>query len=187
MLWRALLCATWLLPGARSFLGGARQARGIRPLLGVKAPDDSAREPVIIDVVFTHTMADFDSLASAAGLAKLWAHEEVQEKGRSNKVKQVVVLPRGSHPNVQSFLSLHKHLFPIVRLKWLNQEVAAGRAVLRRAALVDCQRRDRIGPAAPLLDDYHHGDAPGRGRAVDRRGGHVACLGDPRGHGVAHF
>ena len=93
MLWRALLCATWLLPGARSFLGGARQARGIRPLLGVKAPDDSAREPIIIDVVFTHTMADFDSLASAAGLAKLWAHEEVQEKGRSNKVKQVVVAP----------------------------------------------------------------------------------------------
>ena len=54
-----------------------------------------------------------DALASAVGLAKVWAHDEdIGER------RVYVVLPRGAHPNVESFLGLHQNLFPIRRLKW---------------------------------------------------------------------
>jgi len=105
-----------------------------------KVPDE-------VDVVITHTMCDFDALASAVGLAKVWSHDEdIGER------RVYVVLPRGAHPNVESFLSLHQNLFPIRRLKWLTHEIAADRIKVRRAGMVDCQRRDRIGHAAALLD-----------------------------------
>ncbi|KAL3911773.1 MAG: hypothetical protein SGILL_007150, partial [Bacillariaceae sp.] len=59
-----------------------------------------------------------------------------------------VVLPRGAHPSVQRFLALHKHLFPIRSLKSLPPDLSK----LNRLALVDAQRRDRIGPAEHLLE-----------------------------------
>jgi hypothetical protein len=149
----------------------------------------------LLDVVLTHTMADFDALASAVGLAKVWAAdwkalEEEQgagarvggggsggsssgSSGSSNEV--CVVMPRGAHPVVAEFLALHKHLFPIRSLKEVTAEAKKGAAavaantaaatggvsggggggggvVLNRVALVDCQRRDRVGPASGLLD-----------------------------------
>lgn len=120
------------------------------------------------NVVLTHCTADFDSLASAVGLAKLWSSEgpiggkaalsddnggdsgEAQEDDAyksSSTVPTFVVLPRGAHPGVQKFLALHKHLFPIRSLKSLPSDLSS----LNRLGLVDAQRRDRLGPAEPLL------------------------------------
>lgn len=111
------------------------------------------------NVVLTHCTADFDSLASAVGLAKLWSIENVGKDlagGRVDKafdspshVPTFVILPRGAHPGVQRFLGLHKHLFPIRSLKSLLQSDCV--SSLHRLALVDAQRRDRLGPAEPLL------------------------------------
>lgn len=141
------------------------------------------------NVVLTHATADFDSLAAAVGLARLWTedsknsdddkhhtqevkinnqpqqqqqhdnnkhvnnhhddHEEEQEAAAfsTSRVPTFVVLPRGAHPGVQRFLALHKHLFPIRSLKSLPNDLSG----LNRLALVDAQRRDRLGPADVLL------------------------------------
>jgi len=129
------------------------------------------------NVVLTHCTADFDSLASAVGLAKLWASTTMEEEDNTNPidassssggngtgneeeektvtkdfdsashVPTFVVLPRGAHPGVQRFLALHKHLFPIRSLRSLPDDLTG----LNRLGLVDAQRRDRIGPAENLL------------------------------------
>lgn len=106
------------------------------------------------NVVLTHCTADFDSLASAVGLARLWSvkcHGNVTktpEFDSGSHVPTYVVLPRGSHPSVQRFLALHKHLLPIRSLKSLPDDLSG----LNRLGLVDAQTRDRVGPAATLLD-----------------------------------
>ncbi len=106
------------------------------------------------NVVLTHCTADFDSLASAVGLAKLWScqnEREVVDKSKfdsSSHLPTFVVLPRGAHPSVQRFLALHKHLFPIRSLRSLPEDLSG----LNRLGLVDAQRRERIGPAEHLLD-----------------------------------
>ena len=111
------------------------------------------------NVVLTHCTADFDSLASAVGLAKLWSFhrppedddeddEEDDDYDRSTSgYPTFVVLPRGAHPVVQRFLALHKHLFPIRSLKSLPNDLNK----LHRLALVDAQRKDRIGPGESLI------------------------------------
>jgi hypothetical protein len=105
------------------------------------------------NVVLTHCTADFDSLASAVGLAKLWSNEhpatdkESSEFQSSKLLPTFVVLPRGAHPAVQKFLSLHKHLFPIRSLRSLPSDLSG----LNRLGLVDAQRRDRVGPAEHLI------------------------------------
>ena len=110
------------------------------------------------NVVLTHCTADFDSLASAVGLAKLWSGEGTPVDAKENSpgddayksssnVPTFVVLPRGAHPGVQKFLALHKHLFPIRSLKSLPSDLST----LNRLGLVDAQRRDRLGPAEHLL------------------------------------
>eukprot|EP00544_Gedaniella_sp_CCMP2646_P014290 CAMPEP_0202488054 /NCGR_PEP_ID=MMETSP1361-20130828/6200_1 /ASSEMBLY_ACC=CAM_ASM_000849 /TAXON_ID=210615 /ORGANISM="Staurosira complex sp., Strain CCMP2646" /LENGTH=781 /DNA_ID=CAMNT_0049117553 /DNA_START=156 /DNA_END=2501 /DNA_ORIENTATION=- len=102
------------------------------------------------NVVLTHCTADFDSLASAVGLAKLWSNPNTEQDSfdsSSSNVPTFVVLPRGAHPGVQRFLALHKHLFPIRSLKSLPTDLSG----LNRLGLVDAQRRDRIGPAEHLL------------------------------------
>ena len=120
------------------------------------------------NVVLTHCTADFDSLASAVALAKVWT-------ATSTSVPTFVVLPRGAHPGVQRFLALHKHLFPIRSLKSLPKRG------LQKLALVDAQRRDRLGPAEPLIDqatsitvvDHHvdqESDIPADEYVVDRVG-----------------
>ena len=105
------------------------------------------------NVVLTHCTADFDSLASAVGLAKLWSNpsehdsDENSSYDSSSNVPTFVVLPRGAHPGVQRFLALHKHLFPIRSLRSLPTDLSG----LNRLGLVDAQRRDRVGPAEHLL------------------------------------
>jgi nanoRNase/pAp phosphatase (c-di-AMP/oligoRNAs hydrolase) len=116
------------------------------------------------NVVLTHCTADFDSLASAVGLAKLWSNNVLMEDPSNRTIRvpsgnrsfdsashvpTYVVLPRGAHPGVQRFLGLHKHLFPIRSLKSILSSEHVG--ALNRLALVDAQRRDRLGPAEPLL------------------------------------
>lgn len=96
------------------------------------------------NIVLTHVTADFDTLASAVGLAKLWSSPTFPD---NNHLPTFVVLPRGAHPGVQKFLSLHKHLFPIRSLRGLPSNLD----LLHKLALVDAQRRDRIGPAEHLL------------------------------------
>lgn len=137
------------------------------------------------NVVLTHCTADFDSLASAVGLAKLWSAQDTSSStAEANKtfdsasdVPTFVVLPRGAHPGVQRFLALHKHLFPIRSLKSLPSDLSG----LNRLALVDAQRRDRIGPAEPLLKhakritvvDHHidqDSDIPATDYVVDKVG-----------------
>eukprot|EP00591_Stephanopyxis_turris_P001842 CAMPEP_0195520156 /NCGR_PEP_ID=MMETSP0794_2-20130614/16281_1 /TAXON_ID=515487 /ORGANISM="Stephanopyxis turris, Strain CCMP 815" /LENGTH=850 /DNA_ID=CAMNT_0040649447 /DNA_START=370 /DNA_END=2922 /DNA_ORIENTATION=+ len=110
------------------------------------------------NVVLTHCTADFDSLASAVGLAKLWSSPRKNTTADTSEDRQYddydsrgiptfVVLPRGAHPAVQRFLALHKHLFPIRNLKSLPSDLNH----LNRLGLVDAQRRDRIGPAEHLI------------------------------------
>jgi len=108
------------------------------------------------NVVLTHCTADFDTLASAVGLAKLWSAntkdsldgiDAPKKYDSSSDVPTFVVLPRGAHPGVQRFLALHKHLFPIRSLKSLPSDLSG----LNRLGLVDAQRRDRVGPAEHLL------------------------------------
>jgi nanoRNase/pAp phosphatase (c-di-AMP/oligoRNAs hydrolase) len=139
------------------------------------------------NVVLTHATADFDSLASAVGLAKLWSAEAANDNGNSNATNAAfdsasqfptfVVLPRGAHPGVQKFLSLHKHLFPIRSLKSLPSDLSG----LNRLALCDAQRRDRLGPAENLLQyakritvvDHHidqDSDIPATDYVVDHVG-----------------
>lgn len=138
---------------------------------------------------FLFSLADFDTLASAIGLAKIWSSgiyidENINEEDMNSVVHgplpTYVVLPRGAHPDVQRFLSLHKHLFPIRSLKSLPgfsdndlKRKAKGANTgnpnegLQRVGLVDAQRRDRLGPAEVLLPDAklgvtivdHHVDA----------------------------
>jgi len=122
------------------------------------------------NVVCTHITADFDTLASAIGLAKLWSlgfydenHDDNANSIVNGPLPTYVVLPRGAHPDVQRFLSLHKHLFPIRSMKSLpgfsDGEVKKGKnndsgdptEGLQRVGLVDAQRRDRLGPADVLL------------------------------------
>eukprot|EP01082_Thalassiosira_pseudonana_P003493 g3574.t1 g3574 contig12:2350866-2353254(+) len=134
------------------------------------------------NVVCTHITADFDTLASAIGLAKLWSmgiydDEHSQHDGDekdsvvNGPLPTYVVLPRGAHPDVQRFLSLHKHLFPIRGLKSLpgfsdadlkksnnnNYDDEAPNEGLQRVGLVDAQRRDRLGPADILLPKAKRG------------------------------
>jgi len=110
------------------------------------------------NVVLTHCTSDFDSLASAVGLSKLWSTRHPSSVSSSDSVSSsefesstalptFVVLPRGAHPAVQKFLALHKHLFPIRSLRSLQNDLSG----LNRLGLVDAQRRDRIGPAEHLL------------------------------------
>ncbi|CAM9363713.1 unnamed protein product [Scytosiphon promiscuus] len=91
------------------------------------------------NVVLTHLSADFDSLAAAVGVAKLWNLEDPE-------VPTYVVLPRGAHPSVSKFLALHLELFPILGLELLDPAGA------RKVGLCDAQTRDRVGPASELLD-----------------------------------
>jgi tRNA nucleotidyltransferase (CCA-adding enzyme) len=141
-----------------------------RSLLGASAArkeeKKASSEP--FNVVLTHCTADFDSLASACGLAKLWStprgqgslkdYDDEDNTSSDNHystpreyLPTYVVLPRGAHPGVSKFLSLHKHLFPIRALR--NLPDLEG---LERLGLVDAQRLERIGPASPLVSKAKH-------------------------------
>ena len=148
-------------------------------------PSVTEKKGAPYNVVCTHITADFDTLASAIGLAKLWSlgiytddidndtntnHHDTVNDNTNQGLPTYVVLPRGAHPDVSRFLSLHKHLFPIRSLKSLpdlNEDTHCNSGGLQRVGLVDAQRRDRLGPADILLEKAtmgvtivdHHVDA----------------------------
>ena len=57
------------------------------------------------NVALTHTNADFDSLAGAVALAKLWSVERPE-------LPTLVVMPRGVNPLVARFLAYHVRARP---------------------------------------------------------------------------
>ena len=95
------------------------------------------------NVCLTHVNADFDSLAGACALAKLWS---IERPGLPTHV----VMPRGVNPLVSRFLAYHKHLLPIRGFKTIReQDVAA-------VGVVDTQSVDRLGAAGGWLAAAEH-------------------------------
>ena len=119
-------------------------------------PAEAASEVVVVDeaiqnilddercnVCLTHVNADFDSLAGACALAKLWS---IERPGLPTHV----VMPRGVNPLVSRFLAYHKHLLPIRGFKTIReQDVAA-------VGVVDTQSVDRLGAAGGWLAAAEH-------------------------------
>ena len=95
------------------------------------------------NVVLSHVNADFDSLAGAVALAKLWSIDRPE-------LPTHVVTPRGVNPLVSRFLAYHKHLLPIRGFKTIReQDVAA-------VGVVDTQHKSRLGAAASWLRAAEH-------------------------------
>ncbi len=162
--WRllAVSAAAWHGAALSAHAGAAWRApaTACRPavlMLGSKRPSQ-APEPC--NVALTHTTADFDSLAAAVALAKLWSIER-------SEVPTHVVLPRGANPLVARFLTYHKHLLPV---RGFNTIAARD---VRAVGVVDVRSRERLGPAEAWLDrashvavyDHHVGGDAGGGWA----------------------
>ncbi|MBD1861515.1 MULTISPECIES: CBS domain-containing protein [Trichocoleus] len=86
-----------------------------------------------MDLILCHTTADFDTLGAAVGLTRL------QPGAR-------IVLSGGSHPAVHDFLALHRDEYPLIERRSVSPQQ------IRSLAVVDAQRRDRIGKTAEWLD-----------------------------------
>lgn len=117
--------------------------------------EENHREPC--NVVFTHTNADFDSLAAAVALSLIWKHENPD-------IPTHVVFPRGTHPIVQRFLAFHKHLLPVRGFKTILPED------VHAIGVVDAQALNRIGRGKAWLDHAqsihiydHHDGQPANG------------------------
>ena len=104
---------------------------------GSPAATSAALPP--LGVVLTHVSADFDTLSSAVGLAKLRNH-------RLGANCTFVVLPRGASPGVAHYVQLHKNKFPI------REKRAFPADKLSWVGVVDAQRRDRLADCASWLD-----------------------------------
>ena len=90
------------------------------------------------NVVLTHTNADFDSLAGAVALAKLWSIERPE-------VPTHVVMPRGVNPLVGRFLAYHKHLLPVRGLKTIREQDIIAVGVVSSVAFEPlCIRQRRL-------------------------------------------
>jgi tRNA nucleotidyltransferase (CCA-adding enzyme) len=86
-----------------------------------------------MDLILCHTTADFDTLGAAVGLTRLLPGSRI-------------VIPGGCHQVVRDFLALHKDEYAIIDRRAVNP------AQIKRLAVVDTQKRDRLGIAAPWLD-----------------------------------
>jgi len=89
-----------------------------------------------MDLILCHTTADFDSLGAAVGLTRLLPGAKI-------------VLTGGSHPAVKDFLALHRDEYALIERRSVNPKQ------IRTLAVVDTQRRDRLGAAAEWLDLPH--------------------------------
>lgn len=102
-----------------------------------------------MDLILCHRTADFDTLGAAVGMTLLLPGARI-------------VLTGGAHPAVRDFLALHRDEYPLIELRSVHPEQ------IRSITVVDSQRRDRLGKAAPWLDlpqlqalrvyDHHLGD-----------------------------
>jgi len=93
------------------------------------------------NVVLTTTNCDFDSLAAACALARLWS----KTPGKS-EVPTHVVLPRGAMPSVARFLTYHKHVLPVRGFKTIDADD------IRAVGVVDASSAARLGRATPWLE-----------------------------------
>ena len=103
-------------------------------------------------MVLTHTNADFDSLASAVAVAKVWKIEHPEHPTH-------VVMPRGSNPLVSRFLAYHKHLLPLRGYATIQADD------LQRVGVVDTSVAvpvEYTRPALPPLALPHPSQAPTR-------------------------
>jgi len=96
-------------------------------------------------VVLTHTNADFDSLAGAVALARLWSVERPDHPTH-------VVMPRGVNPLVKRFLAYHKHLLPIRGFQTIRTED------VKAVGVVDTQTAGRVraAPAPRITPSGRH-------------------------------
>ena len=140
MLWAALLAL--IRPQIIHYnLDPPRRRAHLVAQTGQFTAGDVLEEPC--NVVLTHTNCDFDSLASAVALAKLWSVQRPE-------LPTHVVLPRGANPLVARFLAYHKHLLPI---RGFNTIAPSD---VRAVGVVDAQTRDRLGPGAAWLEHATH-------------------------------
>lgn len=86
-----------------------------------------------MDLILCHTTADFDTLGAAVGLTHLLPGARI-------------VLSGGCHPTVRDFLALHRDEYALIERRAVNSEE------IRLLAVVDTQRRERLGQAAQWLD-----------------------------------
>ncbi|XHX76883.1 MAG: CBS domain-containing protein [Stenomitos frigidus ULC029] len=85
-----------------------------------------------MDLILCHTTADFDTLGAAVGLARL------QPGSR-------IVLAGGAHAAVRNFLALHRDEYALIERRSVHPDQ------IRTIAVVDTQRRDRLGVVAEWL------------------------------------
>ena len=78
-----------------------------------------------MDLILSHTTADFDSLGAAVGLTRLLPGAKI-------------VLTGGCHPSVRDFLALHRDEYALIERRSVNAEQ------IRTLVVVDTQRRDRL-------------------------------------------
>ncbi len=86
-----------------------------------------------MNLILCHTTADFDALGAAVGLARLHPGSKI-------------VLTGGAHPTVSDFLALYRDEYPLVERRAVDPQTIGS------IYIVDAQRRDRLGQAAPWLD-----------------------------------
>ena len=89
-----------------------------------------------MDLILCHQTVDFDALGSAIGLSRL-------------KTGAKIVLTGGAHPAVKNFLALYRDEFAFVEMRSVAPDKIAS------INIVDTQKRDRLGKAAPWLDLPH--------------------------------
>jgi tRNA nucleotidyltransferase (CCA-adding enzyme) len=129
----------------------SKKEKGKSAAQAAEAAVESVLSPEPYNACLCHSTADFDSLAGAVALTKLWGLEEPD-------VPSFCVLTT-AHPSVEAFLALHVELFAIRSLRTLSP------ANVRRVGVCDAQTRDRLGQAVELIDlaeqvyvfDHHMG------------------------------
>ncbi|WP_072621286.1 CBS domain-containing protein [Spirulina major] len=89
-----------------------------------------------MDLILCHQTADFDALGAAVGLTRLQPGAKV-------------VLTGGAHPGVKRFLAFHRDELALMERRSVDPQR------IRSVTVVDTQRRDRLGMAAPWLELPH--------------------------------
>lgn len=86
-----------------------------------------------MDLIVTHTAADFDALSSLVAAKKLYPNSRL-------------LLPGSQEKNVREFLSLSKDIIEV------ESDKSCGLEDISRVVLVDTRHKSRIGRAAELID-----------------------------------
>ncbi|MEM9904219.1 MAG: CBS domain-containing protein [Cyanobacteria bacterium P01_D01_bin.44] len=86
-----------------------------------------------MDLVLCHTTADFDTLGAAVGVSRL-------------RPGARIVLTGGCHPTVRKFLAIRRDAYNLIERRAVVCEQ------IRSITIVDSHQRDRIAPAADLIE-----------------------------------